>query len=201
MKKILTFLIIIVSLSIFGLVVARSFFYAPTDEVSLPAGLKESSLRQKKADPVSPEYPNRLMIPSISLDARFQYVGVTRKGNMSTPNNFSDVGWYRYGPLPGDKGSAVVAGHVDDGLALPAVFWNLDKLKMGDDIYVKKNNGATIHFVVTNISTYNYNAPTAGIFSGGDKPLLKLITCAGTFIPAIGTHDKRLVVTAEMVSN
>ena len=69
----------------------------------------------------------RISIPAIKVDAKIQEVGITAKGNMAAPRTFSEVGWYKYGPRPGETGSAVLAGHVDNGIAFPAVFSKLDK--------------------------------------------------------------------------
>ncbi len=207
---ILTILIVLVSLCIVAVIIMDAFFYAPAGEssgISLPENLSRGmpvpGARGESAGnkiPISPLDPSRLIIPSIGVNANVQYVGVTASGNMGTPDNFSDVAWYRDGTLPGNSGNAVIAGHVNDGLALPAVFWNLGELKAGDDIYVQRANGNMLHFVVTGSETFAYNAKTTGVFDGGNEPQLKLITCAGTFLSSIHTHNERLVVTARLVS-
>src|SRR5579871_2731623 len=56
-----------------------------------------------------------LTIPSINVNAPIVPVGFTVDGNMATPDRLSDVGWYEYGTPIGDAGSAVIAGHVDNG--------------------------------------------------------------------------------------
>jgi sortase A len=53
----------------------------------------------------------RLQIPSIKVDAAIQYVGLTGSGSMEVPQGRADVAWYKFGPRPGDLGSAVIAGH------------------------------------------------------------------------------------------
>ncbi len=126
-------------------------------------------------------------------------MGITRKGNMSTPNNYTDVGWFKYGVLPGQIGSAIVAGHVDNGLGFPAVFGKLNNLKIGDNVYIDSNGGSTVSFIVTKIETEDFNGPTAAVFNQNDGSYLKLITCAGVWSPAFGTHDKRLIVTAKKI--
>jgi sortase (surface protein transpeptidase) len=80
--------------------------------------------------------PSRLIIPAIKVDAAIQNVGLGKSGNMAVPSNYTDVGWYRYGPTPGQVGSAVIDGHVDNGFGLEAVFKNVSALEPGDDIYV-----------------------------------------------------------------
>ncbi len=107
------------------------------------------------------------------------------------------MGWYKYGTKPGDKGSAVIAGHVDNGLALPGVFKNLGDLKKGDDVYIHTtDDNSPIHFLVTETAVYDYNAKVSSVFNENKAPILRLITCTGTFVRKYGTHDKRLVVTA-----
>lgn len=141
--------------------------------------------------------PTRLQIPKIQVDAYVQQVGITENGNMATPHNFVDVGWYKYGTTPGLLGSAVIAGHVDNGLSLPGIFKKLDQLKEGDDIYVLTDKGNKLHFVVTNTDIYGYKtAPVDLIFNQTGEKRLRLITCTGTWIPTEKTNDKRLVVTA-----
>lgn len=143
--------------------------------------------------------PVLLSIPAIDVTANVQQVGLTASGKMAVPNNFRDVGWYRYGTVPGHTGSAVIAGHVNNGLAFPAVFSKLDQLTPGDDIYLTTKNGKKLHFVVVSSQAYSKDAATADIFSDDSGKLLKLITCTGTWLPSLKTHDQRLVVTAVLV--
>ncbi|OGI82940.1 hypothetical protein A3I95_03005 [Candidatus Nomurabacteria bacterium RIFCSPLOWO2_02_FULL_44_12] len=179
----------------FGRTVYRAVSYAPTDEVALPNDVKKTfSPEEKKINPVL--YPQYLRIPSIGVKAKVQKVGITKLGNMSTPNNYTDVGWFKYGTLPGEVGSAVISGHVDNGLGMPAVFADLKDVKVGSDVYIDQASGDTLHFVVRDIKTYDYKAPTEEIFNQNDAPLLKLITCTGSWISEYRTHNQRLVITA-----
>ena len=95
---------------------------------------------------------------------------------------------------------AVIAGHVDNGLALPGVFKHLDELKIGDDVYVERKDGTELHFKVTVIQKYPYrNVPLKTLFSRRDLPRLNLITCGGTWVPGERSYDERLVVYSELV--
>jgi sortase (surface protein transpeptidase) len=147
-------------------------------------------------------YPSRLLIPSLNIDANVQKVGINAKGAMGTPNNFTDVAWYKYGVIPGNIGSAVIDGHVDNGLALAGVFKHLVDIKPGDDIYVVNEAGNKIHFTVTTVDTYNYKfVPVEDIFNNQNGSHLRLITCGGTWVPSGRTYDERLVVTAVLDNN
>src|ERR1700753_4078397 len=52
--------------------------------------------------------PARLIVHSLSINASVQDLGVNSIGNMQAPDNFVDVGWYKYGTVPGYQGSAVI---------------------------------------------------------------------------------------------
>ena len=169
-------ILIVISMFYFGRTVYRAVSYAPTDEVALPNDVKKTfSPEEKKINPVL--YPQYLRIPSIGVKAKVQKVGITKLGNMSTPNNYTDVGWFKYGTMP-------------------AVFADLKDVKVGSDVYIDQASGDTLHFVVRDIKTYDYKAPTEEIFNQNDAPLLKLITCTGSWISEYRTHNQRLVITA-----
>lgn len=147
--------------------------------------------------------PYRLAIPALGIDAAVQHVGVNQKGNMANPNNFKDVGWYKYGPKPGDTGAAVIAGHYDNGLGMAGVFKKLTDVRSGDDIYVLDKQGSRLHFKVKSTRVYDYkNAEaTKEVFTAASgKSELKLITCSGSWIKAANTYSERTVVIAELYS-
>ncbi len=144
--------------------------------------------------------PSHLKIPSIAIDAKVQHVGLTANGAMGIPTNFTDVAWYKYGTIPGEVGSAVIDGHLDNGLGLSGVFKRLKELTPGDDVYVIDKNGTEIHFLVTDVKEYNYTeAPTEEIFNESEKSLLRLITCGGKWVKAAKTYETRVIVTAEYI--
>jgi len=207
---------VVLAVIFFGVVLAHAVFFVPADEITVPSSIiptpsiiqkfpvSSQDLINKKTEqstiqtyPAS--YPKQLRIPAINVSAKIQYVGITENGKMATPSNFTDVGWFRDGVVPGSKGSAVIDGHVDNGLAFPAVFVNLGNLNIGDDIYIDTIGGSTVHFKIINMEDYAANSGTEGIFNQTDNNYLKLITCAGVWSILHRTHDQRLVVTAEQV--
>src|SRR6266568_1294930 len=100
-------------------------------------------------------------------------------------NPWDDVGWYKVGPHPSERGSAVIDGHLDRPLGYPAVFWRLRQMRVGDDVLVTNKGGKTLHFRVTRIAFYSpQDAPIQDIFGNGGGIYLNLITCAGDWIPS-----------------
>jgi LPXTG-site transpeptidase (sortase) family protein len=150
----------------------------------------------------SEELPKTLSIPSLDIETNIKHVGVTASGNMATPGNFSDVAWYKFGAAPGFAGSAVIAGHLDNALAINGIFKNLNKLEAGDDVYIVSNGGTKYHFKVMDVKTYPYNqAPTEEIFNASDAARLNLVTCAGEWDKKLKTYTERLVVYTTLVQD
>lgn len=144
--------------------------------------------------------PYKLIIPDINLETDVQHVGKTKTGNMAVPNNFTDVGWYKYGAVPGDIGNSVMAGHVKNRLGIGAVLKDLHKLKVGNTVYAEDENGKRLAFRVTAMETYPYDkAPLERIFGKTDKRMLNLITCSGPWNATAKTSSQRLVVFTELV--
>ncbi|MGH2458587.1 MAG: sortase domain-containing protein [Chloroflexota bacterium] len=147
------------------------------------------------------ELPVRVKIPRIGVDAPVETVGLEADGTMGTPKSFSDVGWYGYGPTPGQAGEAVLAGHVDS-VHGPAIFWSLRDLKPGDRIEVDLFGGGARHFVVDGSGTYPSGAaPISSIFSWSGPPRLSVITCGGVFDRSVHAYDHRLIVYARLDSS
>lgn len=187
--------IVVISGGMFATTFVRATLYNPDTEVPVPPQAQVA-----EAQEITTPVPNpvRLRIPAIDIDAAVQHVGVNDKGNMANPSNFKDVGWYKYGPQPGANGSAVIAGHLDNGLGRAAIFKQLDELKAGDEIAVEAEDGSARRFKVTGSRTYSYtDVPVEVIFNPAGSARLNLITCAGNWIAKEKTYDERLVVFAE----
>jgi sortase A len=193
-KTINVLAVTIVSVGVFSLVAVRALLYAPNSEITTPPSI---SLSTATSSP-----PTRLIIPALNINANVQDVGVTKTNAMGTPNNFTDVAWYKYGPAPGALGSAVIDGHVDNGLSLAGVFKHLVDIKIGDTVIVDANDGSEKQFVVTDIETYPYkDTPTASIFDHSTNGArLNLITCEGAWDSLDKTYDHRLVVYTKLIS-
>ncbi len=146
--------------------------------------------------PPTPVHPARVIIPSLGVDAKVTDVGITEKGLMDVPKNFTDVGWYKYGSMPGEVGNAVLDGHLNNGSTIDGVFKNLAKLSVGDSIFVVGDDGRKLEFVMKESKLYDRDASTEEIFTKDGPPELRIITCEGKWLIAKRTHERRRVVTA-----
>jgi sortase A len=152
-----------------------------------------------EASSISKELPLRIKIPSIKVDALVEKVGITKDGAMGSPVGPDNAGWFDKGPIPGEKGSAVVDGHSGWKNNIPAVFDNLYKLKKGDKIYIESNTSLTTTFIVREIRRYNFTDNTKDVFVSNDSNShLNLITCIGEWSEKEKGRLERLVVFADI---
>jgi LPXTG-site transpeptidase (sortase) family protein len=139
--------------------------------------------------------PIRLKIPAINVDSTVEYVGLTSNGEMGAPKDQNAVAWFKLGIRPGDKGSAVIAGHYGIKNGKASVFDDLYKLHKGDKLYIEDDKGASISFVVHEIRRYDPKADASGVFASSDgKAHLNLITCEGVWDEVSKSYPARLVV-------
>ena len=153
--------------------------------------------RRMTEDPIPLLLPVRLVIPAIEINASVESVGIRSDSDLATPTQrpWEDVGWYDLGPLPSERGSAVIDGHLDRPGGYPAVFWRLRDIQVGDDVQVIGSAGKALHFRVTRIAYYPADqAPLQDIFGNLGGKYLNLITCAGDWIPSQHQTTLRLVV-------
>ncbi|HMS23581.1 MAG TPA: class F sortase [Candidatus Saccharibacteria bacterium] len=149
---------------------------------------------------LSKSKPVSLKIPAIGVSSEVIALGKLPDNSMETPNNGTQVGWYKYSPSPGQIGPSVIAGHVDwiDG---PAVFWNLKNLKSGDQIKITRADKKVVEYEVEKIQQFNQdNFPTKAVYGNTDTATLRLITCSGNFDSTTYEYDKNIVVFARAVN-
>lgn len=145
--------------------------------------------------------PESITIPSLDIDAPVKAFGLDKEGNMELPKNGKDVAWFSPGIRPGERGNAVLAGHVDDEKQ-PAVFFDLKNIKKGDRIILKGKDDEELVFEVKDKQAYlKDDAPLRKIFGPGDHIGLNIITCTGYFDYDIHNYVERLVVYTELVTD
>jgi hypothetical protein len=201
--------------------VERRGLVAPTTTRPVPAPLADSWLSMR-AGPVP--VPIELHLPTLGVHAQVLGVGLTDRGEMDAPQGragdpvWERAFWYRGSAVPGATSTALIAGHASAPKGGTAVFERIEQLRPGDPVTVHDTRtGLDVGFVVTELAIYSLGqaadpAVLARIYGTGpatgqwSQPSadglshLTLITCAGSFRSADGTHDHRLVVYAERVS-
>jgi sortase (surface protein transpeptidase) len=140
--------------------------------------------------------PTRIRIPAIGVNAHVGPLGLAPDHTMETPRNFANTGWFRPGPEPGERGAAVIAGHVDSYNG-PAVFYRLGELRRGDKIAITRADRTVIHFRVQGLERWPKSRfPTKRVFGRTRGATLRLITCSGDFNSATGHYLDDTIVYA-----
>ncbi|MFJ6893953.1 class F sortase [Streptomyces hokutonensis] len=145
--------------------------------------------------------PTRLLIPKIEVDAPFTELATDDSGRLEPPpaDDVNMVGWYAKGASPGERGAAIIAGHVDTKTSA-AVFAGLSDLKKGDRFNVKRSDGRTATFAVDSSDTFEKDDfPDARVYADTPDAQVRLITCAGNYDRSAKDYTENLVVFAHLV--
>lgn len=134
------------------------------------------------ARPLGRSVPVGLRIPAIGVDTPVMRLGLAPDGSVQVPPIAAHdrAGWYRHSPTPGQTGPSVILGHVTVGAYGDGVFRRLARLRHGDRIVVRLENGRSAVFAVTGVRTVaKADFPTDEVYGDVGRPELRLITCGG----------------------
>jgi LPXTG-site transpeptidase (sortase) family protein len=145
---------------------------------------------------LAPFRPARLKIPSLGIDGGLEAVGIVA-GKMGEPTDPWRVGWYPALARPGEGRNVVLAGHKDWWGVGPTVFAALDRLRVGDKLYLIDGDGAGFVYRVRSSRTVPASTNAQEIVRDTGVESVTLITCTGAFDGV--EYDSRLVVRAERV--
>ena len=150
---------------------------------------------QAPADSVA---PTSIEIPALGIDQDLTELAVI--GNdLQVPDDYSDIGWWRGGPAPGEEGASVMVGHLDTPTG-PAVFYQLSALQAGDRITVGLDDRSRRVFAVRETEVYERTSfPSARVYRPDGLPTLHLLTCGGSFDTVADQYSSNVVVYAELV--
>jgi sortase (surface protein transpeptidase) len=132
------------------------------------------------------------------VDADALGLATDDEGRLEVPPTAQGVGWYSAGPVPGEVGPAVFAGHVDlDGRL--GVFADLARMQPGQQVSVVRPDGRPVTFVVDRVEQHAKDAfPTDAVYGPTDAPELRLITCGGSFDRRRGSYRDNVIVFARL---
>ncbi|MBL3670207.1 class F sortase [Streptomyces sp. M2CJ-2] len=149
-----------------------------------------------------PSPPDRVRIPSIDVDAPLTGLSLTGTGSLDVPppERRNLAGWYEAGTTPGERGTAIVAGHVDNADG-PAVFYSLGALHKGSTVEVDRQDGRTAVFTVHAVEVYDArDFPDEQVYGAAKRPELRIITCGGGWSRGTG-YRGNVVVYAHLTGS
>ena len=190
-------------------------YYTTGEQPPLPVALaasnpevdeKDITSEQIRSHKVELDKPRYISIPSLGIDnARILPIGIKANGELDTPRNIHDAGWYTKSATPGSGSSALLMDGHNGGPTKGGIFEKLPDLKEGDEITLERGDGEKFTYEVKENKTLSLD----DLNNGGMKRMsesasdvaegLNLISCTGNWVPAMGTYDKRVTIRAVAV--
>ncbi len=153
---------------------------------------------------VPADQPRYLTISKIGIKkARVIAVWVKASGELGTPSNIFDAGWYGGSGKPGQGGTLLIDGH-NGGPTKTGIFKNLPAVAEGDIIEIERGDGAIFKYKVVE----NKSVPLAEADSymkeaqkspEPGKESVTIITCTGEWSDKQKTYLSRQFLRAVLV--
>jgi sortase (surface protein transpeptidase) len=150
---------------------------------------------------------DRLIIPSIGVNATVTGMTVGASGVMGDPAGYFNAVWYDFKSHPGiggyTDGNLVLAAHVDcarchNGASGQALFYNVKNLSPGSQIQYVTHDGRTLTYAIRSVNAYAPGSNWGGILASSAADMT-LITCGGTWDPVAHEYSIRWAAYADLV--
>ena len=149
------------------------------------------------AEEAAPD-PVGVRIAALDLHLETIPLGLEDDGRLEVPDDPHVAGWWIGGANPGERGPAVVVGHVDSHEG-PGAFYDLARVPVGERVSIDRADSTSVHFRVERIEEHpKDDFPTTAVYGDTDAPTLRLITCAGEFDPDARSYEDNVIVFLEL---
>lgn len=155
---------------------------------------------------VAPDRPRYLTVEKLGIsNARILPMGVNTAGELDTPRNIFDVGWYEASGKPGQGGTMIIDGH-NGGPHVQGVFKNLPNLVAGDIIKVERGDGEVFNYQVVDNKAIDLAESDAYMSAAAKSPeqgkeSVTLISCTGEWSQSQETYLSRQFTRAVLVED
>ncbi len=156
----------------------------------------EPSVQEKREYTVAADRPRYLNIEKLNISqARILPVGINSEGELGTPNNIFDVGWYESSGTPGSGKTILIDGH-NGGPHVHGIFKELPTLGADDIIMIERGDSKEFRYrVVENIEVplaeSDIYMSTAMTSPEPGRESVTLISCTGEWSQQQGTYLSR----------
>lgn len=132
--------------------------------------------------------PTAVRIPDVGLNVDLVPVHLSGDRKLPLPEDPARASWLASSVAPGERGTSIIAGHVDDPDG-PAAFYNLSAVKPGMHIDVSRTDHTTARFTIDAVAVYPQDHfPDTAVYGPTPGPSLRLLTCTGW---DASTHEYR----------
>lgn len=105
------------------------------------------------------------------------------------------VGWYEFGPTPGEPGSSVLAAHIAFN-GVDGVFRYLEDVEVGSVVVIGFDDGSTSRYRIEEVVEYVKEELPDSLFARDGREQLVLITCGGSFNYQLDSYESNTVALA-----
>ncbi|GAA4529311.1 class F sortase [Amycolatopsis samaneae] len=162
-----------------------------------PSAAQPAAAAGAPAEKTAP--PATVRIPKIGAESSLVQIGLKADGTLDVPpvDKPMQAAWYRESPVPGNRGPALIVGHVD-GRQQPGIFFRLREVAAGDQVVVGNGDGSQTTFTVTRTQQIDKDQlPSDAVYGDTPGPELRLITCGGSFDKAEHSYRDNIIVYAK----
>ncbi|MGH9244870.1 MAG: class F sortase [Acidimicrobiales bacterium] len=141
--------------------------------------------------------PERVRIPSLGVDAPIAAVSVDTAGTLGLPVDPPVLGWWGEGARPGaERGTTILAGHVNSATLGPGALAHLTELRPGDQVVIVGAD-RELRFRVEAVRQYpKRDLPAAEAFSQDVAGRLAIVSCGGPLNPRSGHYVDNVIAYA-----
>ncbi|XVQ07094.1 class F sortase [Spirillospora sp. CA-255316] len=185
-----------------GLAVVGLGLRGPAGPPQPPAWAATSRPVGHHAPALTRSVPVRVDVPSIGVRAPLTRLGLEPDGSVQVPaaDRPGEAGWYEGGPTPGERGPAVLLGHVDSAKGA-AVFYDLGRLRPGQRVEVGRADGRVAVFTVESVERVSKDRfPTQRVYGPLGHAGLRLVTCGGAFDETRRSYRDNIIVYASQTA-
>jgi hypothetical protein len=171
---------------------------SPAARPAVPAPLVPSGPQT-----LSYSVPVSVTVPAIGVRASIVALGENPDHTVQVPplSEPQETSWFDLGPTPGQRGPAVLLGHVDTAATGPAVFYKLGDLRPGNTVMVTRADHQTAVFRIDRVEEYQkVSFPSLLVYGPTKNAQLRLVTCGGAFDPQTGHYLSNIVAYATLTS-
>lgn len=147
--------------------------------------------------------PTGIQIPRIGASSTLnRTVGVDGNDVIEVPPVAQPMqaAWYRYSPVPGATGPAVILGHINGG-GHPGVFARLGEVVKGDQVLVTRSDGKRLTFTVTATELADKALfPSDAVYGDTTGPTLRLLSCGGRLDKIHHRYLDQVIVYADLAA-
>lgn len=124
--------------------------------------------------------PVRIHIERLDVTARVRVLRAADDGSTLALPPLRATGWDATSATPGEVGITVVTGYIARTKRQPGVLRGLARLRTGDVVALRRQDGRTVDYRVTGIAYYEQGQfPAARVFTKTNRPELRLISTGG----------------------